>query len=82
MKKYAFFKYFIKNRVYAGGGGAGARRPIPSEGGVGCSTFTPQYSLGTRAGAWKRGRGCLNTPLPALLPCLSTSIIHQYHKLH
>ena len=23
MKKYAFFKYFIKNKVFAGGGGGG-----------------------------------------------------------
>jgi len=40
MKKYAFFKYFIKNRVSAGGGGDGAGRPVPM-GGVGCSIFTP-----------------------------------------
>jgi len=39
MKNYAFFKYFIKNRVFAGGARAG--RPAPFEGGVGCSIFTP-----------------------------------------
>jgi len=32
MKKYVFFKYFIKNRFFAGGGGAGGE--------VGCSIFT------------------------------------------
>ena len=56
MKKYAFFKYFIKNKVFAGGGGGGAGRPVPIWGGVGCSIFL-RYSLGTGTGAWKRGRG-------------------------
>jgi len=37
---YVFFlKYFIKNRVFADGGGA--ERLIPIGGGVGCSIFTP-----------------------------------------
>jgi len=38
MKKYAYVKYFIKNRVFVGGGGTG--RPVPIWGGVGCSIFT------------------------------------------
>ena len=50
MKKYAFFKYFIKNKVFAGGGGGGAGRPVPIGGGVGCSIFTPDM-------VWGRGRG-------------------------
>jgi len=49
MKKYAFFKYFIKNKVFAGGGGGGAGRPIPIGGGVRCSIFTPDM-------IWGRGR--------------------------
>jgi len=48
MKKYAFFKYFINNRVFAGGGGAG--RLVPIEAGVGCSIFSSDMF-------W--GRGCL-----------------------
>ena len=42
MKKYTFFKYFIKNKVFAGGGGGRAGRPIP----IGCSIFTPDMILG------------------------------------
>ena len=50
MKKYAFFKYFIKNRVFASGRWGGAGRPVPIGGGVGCSIFTPNI-------VWGRGRG-------------------------
>jgi len=49
MKKYAFFKYFIKNRVFAGGGGDVAERPVLIGGGVGCSIFTSDM-------VWERGR--------------------------
>jgi len=47
MKKYAFFKYFIKNRVFTGGGGAGLGDPW-----VGCSIFTPNMIWG-----WGRVHG-------------------------
>jgi len=49
MKKYAFFKYFIKNRVFSGGGGGGSGRPVSIGGGVGCSIFTPNM-------VWGQGR--------------------------
>jgi len=41
MKKYVFFKYFIKNIFFVGGGGGGSGRPVSIGGGVGCSIFTP-----------------------------------------
>ena len=53
MKKYAFFKYFIKNRFFAGGDRGGFGRPVPIEGEVGCSIFTP-ISFGDGAGG-----GCM-----------------------
>jgi len=49
MKKYAFFKYFIKDRVFAGGGGSGARRPVPIGAEIGCSIFSSDM-------VWGRGR--------------------------
>ena len=75
MKKYAFFKYFIKNKVFAGGSGGGAERPVPIGGGVGCSIFTSDM-------VWGRGRvhgsggedGDTQTrPRSAPLPCLLCS---------
>jgi len=46
MKKYIIFKYFIKSRFFAGGGGGGSGKPVPIEGGVGCSIFTPDMVRG------------------------------------
>jgi len=40
---------FKKNRVFAGGGGAEAGRPVPIGGGVEFSNFTPNM-------IWGRGR--------------------------
>ena len=54
MKKYAFFKYFIKNSVFAGGGGGGARRLVPIWGRGWVFIFYPWYDFGTGAGA-----GCM-----------------------
>jgi len=56
MTKYAFFKYFIKNKVFAGEGGGGAGRPVPIGGGVGCSIFTPDMVWG-RGGCMEAGAG-------------------------
>ncbi|KEH26307.1 PIF1-like helicase [Medicago truncatula] len=39
----------LLEKVFAGGGGGGAGRPVPIEGGVGCSIFTPNV-------VWGRGR--------------------------
>ena len=66
MKKYAFFKYFIKNRVFTGGGGAGT--PVPIGGGVGCLIFTFEW-CGGRCMEAGVGTGMLKS---APLPCLST----------
>jgi len=41
MKKYAFLKYFIKNRVFAGGGGAGPGDPFLLEAGLGVQFLPP-----------------------------------------
>jgi len=41
MKKYAFFKYFIKNRVFAGGVGAGPGDPSPLGVGLGVQFLPP-----------------------------------------
>jgi len=54
MKKYAFFKYFIKNKVFTGGGEGGN-----GWGGVGCSIFTSGMVWGRERG---RGRGYSNPP--------------------
>jgi len=67
MKKYAFFKYFIKNRVFAGGGGAGLGDPSPLGLGLGLGVqILPPiwFGDGDGAGAWKWGQGwgCLNPP--------------------
>lgn len=43
-----FFEYFIKNRVFASGGGDGAGRTVSIEGGVGCSIFTLNMIWGRR----------------------------------
>ena len=59
MIKYVFFKYFIKIRVFAGGGGGGAERLVSIRGRVGCSIFTPNMVWGRGRG---RRRGCLNPP--------------------
>jgi len=76
MKKYAFLKYFIKTKVFAGGGKGRAGRPVPIGGGVGCSIFTPDM-------VWGRGRGRVHgsgggdtqtRPRSALLPCLNLSL--------
>jgi len=49
MKKYAFFKYFIKNKVFAGGGrGVGA--------GLGVQ-FLPLIWFGDGGGCMEAGRG-------------------------
>jgi len=67
MKKYAFFKYFIKNRVFVGGGGAG--RPVPIGEG-----FDVQFSLpiwfghGGGGGCMEAGAGMLK-PAPDLPRC-------------
>ena len=58
MKKHAFFKYFIKYRVFTDGGGAG--RPVPIRGGVGCSIFTPNIVWGRVHGSGGGNGGCLN----------------------
>jgi len=52
MKKYAFFKYFMKNRVFVDGcgGGGGAGRPVLVGDGVECPIFT--FNM-----IWGRGRG-------------------------
>ena len=70
MKKYGFFKYFIKNGVFAGGGGAEAGRPVPIGSKVGCSIFTPNIVWRRMAGAWKREQGCSNPPptRPVFMP--------------
>ena len=54
MKKYAFFKYFIKNRDFASVGGGEVGRPVSIKGVVGCSIFT-LYRVWDGPGAWKRG---------------------------
>jgi len=46
MKKYAFFKYFIKNKVFMGGR---SRETRPHWVGIGCSIFIPDI-------VWGRGR--------------------------
>jgi len=69
MKKYAFFKYFINNRVFAGGGGAG--RLVPIEAGVGCSIFSSDMF-------W--GRGCLCLDGSKKLVTCSLSLIDYFFK--
>ena len=64
MKKYALFKYFIKNRVFTGGDGGRAERPVPIEDGVGCSVFTPNMVWG-RGECMKTGAGMLKPALPS-----------------
>jgi len=67
-KKYAFFKYFIKNRFFAGGVGAGLGDLSPLRVGLGVQFLSPIWfgdgdgDGGGSVVAWKRGRGheCLN----------------------
>jgi len=71
MKKYAFFKYFIKNKVFAGG--------------VGCSIFTPDMVWGRGRGR-VHGSGRVDGdtqthPLSAPLPCLHTKVNELDFKL-
>jgi len=55
MKKYAFFRYFIKNKVFAGGVAGRVGSPSPLGAGLGVQ-FLPHIWFGDGAGAWKRGR--------------------------
>jgi len=58
MKKNAFFKYFIKNRVFAGGVEAGPRNPSPLEAGLGVKfLFPPSLKARAGLGTMKRERG-------------------------
>jgi len=74
MKKYLFFKYFIK--IVFADGGRGAGRPVPIGGGVGCSIYPLNIVWGRRrvhenGGRGRdRDRGCLNPhpPRPVVMP--------------
>jgi len=79
-KKYVFFKYYIKNRVFAGRGGDGSRKPVPLGGGLDVQFFTDMV--------WGRGRwmeagmGAVMlkpAPVPPMLPCLPSSSSLSIH---
>ena len=46
MEKYAFFKYFIKNRVFAGGDGGGSGKPVSIWRRGWVFNIYPRYGLG------------------------------------